>query len=105
MFCYQGETEKTEFRKGILLERLGHGDHISAVHWNFQDGSVADLHQHGQEQFGYIIKGAFDVTIGDETKRLQAGDWYFVPANAAHKFVAIGDTEAIDVFSPNREVG
>ena len=43
------------------------------------------------------------MTIGDETHVLKAGDAYFVPANVPHKFVPVGDTEAIDVFTPVRE--
>ena len=31
---------------------------------------------------------------------LSEGDAYLVPANVPHAFVAIGDTEALDVFAP-----
>lgn len=103
MFCHHKEIEEKEFAAGILLQRLGKGENISAVHWNFEDGVVLDTHQHSQEQFGYILKGGFEVTIDNETRLLQAGDAYFVPANAPHKFVPMGDTEAIDVFTPVRE--
>ncbi len=104
MFNLGSQLEKTEFRKGIMLQRLGHGEQISAVHWNFADGAVNEVHNHPQEQFGYIIKGGFEITIGDETRTLRAGDCYFVPRNVPHRFVAIGETEAIDVFTPVREV-
>ena len=103
MFCRHEEIKKEEFAAGILLQRLGKGEKISAVHWDFREGAVLSTHQHPQEQFGYIIKGGFEVTIGDEMCVLKAGDAYFVPANVPHKFVPIGDTEAIDVFTPVRE--
>jgi glyoxylase-like metal-dependent hydrolase (beta-lactamase superfamily II) len=102
---FHERLEKTPFADGILLQRLGHGVNINAVHWDFQDGAVVDLHHHRQEQFGYVIKGAFAVIIGEETHTLRAGDSYFVPAYVPHKFVAVGETEAIDVFTPLREVG
>jgi quercetin dioxygenase-like cupin family protein len=105
MFCYSNQLKKSPFRDGILLQHLGQGDNINAVHWNFEDGAVVDRHQHPQEQFGYVIAGGFEVTIGEETHLLQAGDAYFVPANVPHRFVAVGKTEAIDVFTPCREVG
>ena len=38
--------------------------------------------------------------IGDETAELRTGDAYFIPADVLHEFVAVGQTEAIDVFSP-----
>jgi len=103
MFCQSKEIKVMEYAQGILLRRLGKGKNISAVHWDFQEGAVLDTHKHPQEQFGYIIKGGFKVTIGDETRLLKAGDAYFVPANVPHKFVPVGDTEAIDVFTPVRE--
>lgn len=105
MFCYHEQLERTQFTEGILLRRLGHGENINAVHWDFEDGCVVDTHQHPQEQFGYVISGGFEVTIGDETHTLMAGDAYFVPANTPHRFVAVGKTEAIDVFTPARQVG
>jgi len=52
------------------------------------------LHHHPQEQFGYVIKGGFEMTVGDETAVLRAGDAYFIPPNVPHKFMAIGETEA-----------
>jgi quercetin dioxygenase-like cupin family protein len=104
MFCHHEKIEKKEFAAGILLQQLGRGENINAVHWNFEDGAVLGKHHHPQEQFGFIIKGAFEVTIGDETQVLKAGDAYFVPSNVPHSFVPIGETEAIDVFTPIREV-
>lgn len=105
MFCHHKKIEKKEFAAGILLQQLGRAENINAVHWNFEDGAVLAKHHHPQEQFGFIIKGAFEVTIGDETQILKAGDAYFVPSNVPHGFVPIGETEAIDVFTPIREVG
>ena len=104
MFCHLENMKVEDFAPGILLRRLGHAENISAVHWNFEDGAELPRHQHPEEQFGYIIKGAFWVTIGDETQLLKAGEGYFVPSNVMHKFVPVGETEAIDIFSPVREV-
>jgi quercetin dioxygenase-like cupin family protein len=104
MFCFNDKIEKKEFAKGILLQKLGKGMNINAVHWDFEEGAVLDMHHHPQEQFGYIIKGGFEVTIGDKTKVLKSGDSYFIPSNVPHKFIPVGKTEAIDVFTPVREV-
>jgi quercetin dioxygenase-like cupin family protein len=40
--------------------------------------------------------------VGDEKTILKAGDSYFIPPDILHSFVATGETEAIDVFSPVR---
>jgi quercetin dioxygenase-like cupin family protein len=105
MFCFHETIEKKEVAPGVTLQVLGRGDQINAVHWDFADGAVAAVQEHPQEQFGYVIQGSFRVTIGDETVILKAGDSYYVPANVPHAFVAIGATEAIDVFTPVRLVG
>ena len=44
-----------------------------------------------------------DGTIGEERATLRAGDCYFIPSDLPHGFTALGETEAIDVFSPVRE--
>lgn len=89
---------------GWILKELGGIDHLNAVHWNLPDGALVPRHHHPQEQFGYVIRGGFRVQLGDEMAEIHAGDCYFVPADLPHEFVALGDTEAIDVFSPTRDV-
>ena len=104
MFTYEKDLHKIRSKEGILLERLGACGGLSAVHWNMSDGAIVDLHHHPQEQFGYIIQGALEVTIGAETQTLRAGEAYFIPADVPHMFIARGETEAIDVFTPIRIV-
>ena len=100
MFCFHKEIKKKDIGGGILMQELGPGRNMNVLHWNMSDGSVIPLHQHPQEQFGYVIQGGFHMTIGDEETVLNAGDSYFIPPDQPHTFVAVGDTEAIDVFSP-----
>lgn len=110
---HNGDTamEKFGFKKtlaakkifeGVFGTYLGSGEKMNAMHWIFEDGVALPAHSHEAEQFGYIIRGGFKVTIDGETKLLEAGDFYFVPSNAQHSFVSVGKTEAIDVFSPIR---
>ena len=84
------EVEKVDMGKGVI--------------WNMSDQSVVGMHTHPQEQFGYVIKGGFRLTIGDKEYELKEGDAYLVPADVPHGFVAIGETEAIDVFAPVKTV-
>lgn len=100
MFCYHEKIEKRDLGAGVILQILGHGEHMNVLHWNMSDRSVVALHQHPEEQFGYVIKGGFEIKLDDQTYVLRAGDAYFIPPNAWHSFLAIGETEAIDVFSP-----
>jgi quercetin dioxygenase-like cupin family protein len=100
MVCYHDKIEKQNLGPGILLQEIGIGQHLNALHWNMSDKSEVKLHTHPQEQFGYVIKGGFNMVIGDENMNLKAGDSYFIPPDMLHSFIAVGETEAIDVFSP-----
>ena len=104
IFRYEKDIEKKEVLDGVLGQYLGSGENMNVMHWNFRDNMQLPEHSHASEQFGYIIKGGFEVTIDGRTAVLKAGDAYFVPANALHSFVSVGETEAIDVFSPVRQI-
>lgn len=103
MICYHEKTGKIDFDEGVLLQILGAGQNMNVLHWNMADKSVVALHKHPEEQFGYVIEGGFEIRMEGQTFILKAGDAYFIPPNVEHSFVAIGETEAIDVFSPIKE--
>lgn len=102
---HNAEVPKRDIGSGILLQTLAEGIGLNAVHWNIPDGAVVPRHHHEQEQFGYVIRGALEVFVGDEPPFLvRAGDAYLIPPNVPHEFKAVGTTEAIDVFSPPRDL-
>jgi len=104
MFVFKDKIKEVEFGEGIKMKVLGVGTKMNALHWNTVAGIESPVHHHPEEQFGYILKGGFEITIGGDVEVLHAGDSYFIPANVPHKFRIIGDTEAIDIFSPQREI-
>ncbi len=104
IYRYHKKIIKNEIAKGVTGQYLGSGQNMNVMHWNFEDKVVLPEHSHSSEQFGYIIKGGFKVKIGDKVEVLIAGDAYFVPSNVSHSFTSIGETEAIDVFSPARDL-
>lgn len=103
MYCFKDTLQTEDRGNGVLMKKLGSGSKMSVLHWDMEPGSVVPMHQHPHEQFGYVIKGGFEMLIGDEKATLTAGDCYFIPGNTPHTFTAVGQTEAIDVFSPPRE--
>ncbi len=100
MYIFRQKLEKIDMGAGVIRQYLGAGVKMNAQHWDMADGSVVKLHTHSQEQFGYVIKGGFRMIIGDEVADLKDGDAYFIPPDVPHEFTAIGQTEAIDIFSP-----
>jgi quercetin dioxygenase-like cupin family protein len=103
MFCFHEKLETKDLGNGVVLKSLGAGKNMNVLHWDMEDGSEVPPHSHPHEQFGYVIKGGFDMVIGTERATLRAGDCYFIPSDLPRGFTAIGETEAIDVFSPVRE--
>jgi quercetin dioxygenase-like cupin family protein len=100
MYIYHKKIKKTDMGAGVVRQDFPEGERLNVLHWNMEDGSEVKMHTHSQEQFGYVIKGGFVMIISGEKTELKKGDAYLVPPNAPHSFVAIGKTEAIDVFSP-----
>ncbi len=99
------DVPKRDIGGGMLVQYIGSGENMNAVHWNLPDGSIIPRHNHPQEQFGYVIRGGFEAIIdGVGEFKLKAGDSYFIPSNLYHEFKAIGETEAVDVFAPLRDM-
>lgn len=106
------ESNVFMFGKEVPVERLddklerqiiGYNDQIMMVKVNFDAGGVGQLHEHYHSQVTYVVDGAFDMTIGEETKRLVGGDSFYIPPHTMHGCVCIEKGTLIDVFSPHRE--
>ncbi len=67
-------------------------------------GATVPDHQHPHEQFGLVLEGDGEFTIGGETRHVHAGDYYAIPGGERHHVVA-GPHGGVflDVFSPPRE--
>jgi quercetin dioxygenase-like cupin family protein len=67
-------------------------------------GAVVPEHQHPHEQFGFVMEGEVDFTIGDQTRHLTAGQYYAIPGQVPHRVVVgSGGAVCLDIFSPPRE--
>ena len=54
-------------------------------------------HSHGA-QWGTVVEGQIEFTIGGETKIYRAGDSYSIPAGVEHRALIKSGTRVIDVF-------
>jgi quercetin dioxygenase-like cupin family protein len=60
------------------------------------------VHSHG-DQWGTVVAGEIDLTIGDETVTYRAGDSYTIPAGTPHGGRILADFAAVDYFTdPDR---
>jgi mannose-6-phosphate isomerase-like protein (cupin superfamily) len=55
-------------------------------------------HSHGN-QWGTVIDGKIELTIGGEKRLYQRGDSYFIPANTTHSAVIYPGFRAVDYFA------
>jgi quercetin dioxygenase-like cupin family protein len=61
-------------------------------------------HQHPHEQLGVMLDGALELTLGDETRLIRAGDAYTIPPNLPHHARTLDEgCVVLDIFTPPRE--
>jgi quercetin dioxygenase-like cupin family protein len=102
-FLSGAETPTEVVDEGMTRQILGFNDQIMMVKVWFEEGAQGYLHSHIHSQVTYIESGEFDVTVGDETRTLVAGDCFFMEPFAEHGAVCKQAGVLIDVFSPHRE--
>jgi quercetin dioxygenase-like cupin family protein len=60
-------------------------------------------HHHVNEQTGILLRGTMSFTIGDETKQIEPGDMWVIPADVPQSVVAGPDGVTLaELFTPPR---
>jgi quercetin dioxygenase-like cupin family protein len=84
--------------------RTPYGQNIMLSYLEMEAGAVVPLHHHPHEQAGMLLKGRLELTIGADTRVVEAGAMFIIPPNTPHRAVAVdGPAVVLDVFSPVRE--
>ena len=92
-----------ELVPGVIV-RTFWGDQVLASLVDLAARAVIPPHSHPHEQFGMLLRGEMEVTIGGETRTVKAGDMYIVPGGVEHSVrVSEASAQAIETFSPVRE--
>ncbi|NML63716.1 cupin domain-containing protein [Hymenobacter sp. RP-2-7] len=87
---------------GVRRSLLAYNDDLLLVKVEFEQGALGPLHQHVHSQISYVESGDFEVTVGAETRVLQAGDTFYAAPNVPHGVVARQAGALLDSFSPLR---
>ena len=103
LFLKGSEQACVKVDEGMVRQNLGFNDKLMLCRVSFETGSIGYTHAHPHSQVAYVESGAFDFTIGSETKRLEAGDCAYIPPNEQHGAVCVEAGVLLDVFSPVRE--
>lgn len=84
---------QTPFGENLMLSRV-----------EMKENAEIPLHSHPHEQGGVLLSGQLELQIGEESRVMQPGDVYLIPADVPHRAVAVhGPAVVLDVFSPIRE--
>ncbi len=103
MFTTPGHDGYLDALPGIRRKTLSHGDATLMTEFRLAAAAVLPVHDHPQEQTGYLVSGALRLTIGGETRDLLPGASWFIPGGTPHGAIALEDSVAVEVFSPVRE--
>ncbi len=78
-------------RGGVSYRQVGanlNQKAIQLLHENYRPGASTGKHRltHEGEECGIILKGCLEVTVGEQKKRLTAGDAYYFKSTQPHHF-------------------
>lgn len=103
VFIENADVPWEQMSEGVKRKIMAYDDKLMLVRVEFEKGGIGNLHHHYHVQITHVEKGKFEVEISGQKKILQAGDAFYVPANAVHGAVCLDDGVLIDIFSPMRE--
>ena len=103
IFLSGSQIEWEEVAPGMKRQMMGYDDKLMLVKVKFEKGGIGQQHQHHHSQVTYVESGTFELTIGDQTRTLRAGDSFYVPPHEMHGCMCTEGGVLIDVFSPARE--
>jgi quercetin dioxygenase-like cupin family protein len=83
--------------------RAIHTGTMSFIYWTVEAGAAIPMHAHPHEQVAHVLKGRFELTVGDETRQLAPGTVAVIPPQVPHGGHAVTDCELLDVFRPERD--
>jgi quercetin dioxygenase-like cupin family protein len=103
-FVKVSELPEVVLAGGLVVQPLS-GENVMVSFAHYEAGAEAPLHAHAEEQIFFVVEGAFDVQLGEESRRLTVGEAMVIPAWVPHRVQASedGPAEQIDIFSPPRE--
>ncbi len=67
------------------------------IFYDFKEATDIPMHVHGG-QWGVVLEGSFELTVGDETRTVGPGDTYEIPAGVMHGAKVPAGVKLIDVF-------
>ena len=88
----------TEVCPGCRL-RTPHGKNLMLSYLEMDAGAVIRFMTTCKSRVGILLEGKLKLTIGDETRSLEPGAMFFIPANVPHQAVAFDGPAVVSMHS------
>lgn len=85
------------FPEDVVVTRAIRSDAGLVIFFTFHRDLDLPIHAHGA-QWGTVVEGEIDLTIGEVTRTYRPGDSYSIPAGVRHGARIKAGTRVIDVF-------
>jgi len=92
-----------ELLPGVELRTVAHGDRSLMGLFRIAAGAVIPVHDHPQEQTGYLVSGRLEFTVDGCVVVAEPGAAWNLPAGTPHGATALDDCVVVEVFAPVRE--
>ncbi len=94
-----------EVADGVYLADLPTGERAGMVYWRIESGATLPVHEHANEQIGFVIEGELTALVEGEEYPLEAGDAYLFRSNERHGAENRTNEDAIGIgiLAPPRE--
>jgi len=102
IFRQFADIEVKEMSPGFF-SKLIHTDNNTINFIDIKAGSDSPIHSHPHHQCAFVLKGQFEMTVGEETQILDPGKFVVIPGGVLHGGRAVTDCTLLDIFSPGRE--
>ncbi|MCE5215321.1 MAG: cupin domain-containing protein [Methanobacterium sp.] len=96
------EMDYIQVSEGIKRKTLVYGDKTLLTEYKMMKGKKLPIHNHAEEQTGYVVSGHIILTIDGERYDMRSGDSWAIPGNIEHGAEIIEDSILVDIFSPVR---
>jgi quercetin dioxygenase-like cupin family protein len=93
-----------EEKMNTLVSRwVIHTPHMTIARIWLGKGAIVPWHHHTSEQVTMLKTGLLQVETPEKLIQLRPGEALIMPPNLSHRFEALEESMATDVFTPKRE--
>ena len=86
-----------------LSRQVIFGEKATLARLTLRSGAGVARHYHMNEEYSWVLSGALEYRLDDQSVVVRAGEILVVPSNVPHAIVALEDSICIDFFAPVRE--